>query len=329
MGTVVGAGFASGQEIMHFVTRFGEKSMLIVLVCTVLLMIAGDKILNISRKIQAESYHEMNHFLFGKQVGNWVNALSFVMLLFITGVMLAGSGALFLQYGPFFRQLGILFTAFFVFLVVTRGMSGILIVNTFVVPAMILLNLVIFGISFYTKGLPSFSLPAPSDSWLASPFLYSSFNLSLALAVLVPLASESNKPSILKAGGFLGGLGLGLLLFLSNYSLTANFNEIAGAEIPMAKIVSQWNPFLHHFFNMVIFGEIFTTLVGNIFGLSKQVQSLYPRIPFNKLILLLILVSYVISQFGFARLVHFFYPIFGYISIGFFALLLLRKAPGP
>lgn len=324
IGTVVGAGFASGQEIMHFVTRFGEKSIPIVMICTILLMFTGGRIMTLSHQLKAQSYHEMNHFLFGKTLGNWINILTFLMLLFITGVMLAGSGAIFQPYGEIYRQLGIILTSVLVYIIVSRGMSGILMVNSFVVPTMILFNLLICVYTFYAKGFPTFPPPTGNHSWLASPFLYSSFNLSLALAVLVPLASESNQSRILWRGGLLGGLGLGLLLFLSNYALTAYFGEVAAAEIPMAQIVAHWNPFLSLFFNLVIFGEIFTTLVGNIFGLSKQMLSLYPHFSKKIPILSLILLSYVISQFGFARLIHFFYPIFGYISVGTFLLILLR-----
>lgn len=329
MGTVVGAGFASGQEIMHFVTRYGERSIPIVFLSTLLFIWTGGKILSLSRKIKAQSYHDLNQFLFGKTIGNWINMLTFLMLIFITGVMLAGAGALFQQYGEFYKQVGILVTAFFVYVIVSRGINGILIVNSFVVPAMILFNLIIFGYTLYTKGFPNFNLTPANEFWMISPFLYASFNLSLALAVLVPLASESKNSLVLWAGGMLGGLGLGLLLFLSNYSLTAYFYDIINAEIPMAKIVSHWHPLLHVFFNLIIFGEIFTTLVGNIFGLTKQVHSLYPNLPSNRWMIILIFISYVISQFGFSRLIHFFYPIFGYISIGTFILLLVRKNKGP
>ncbi len=325
MGTVVGAGFASGQEILHFVTRFGEKSIPIVFLSTLLFIWTGGKILTLSRQIKAQSYHDLNQFLFGKTFGNWINMMTFIMLIFITGVMLAGAGALFQQYGEFYKQVGILLTAFFVYYTVSRGLNGILIVNSFVVPAMILFNLIIFSYTWYTKGWPTFNVAPAHDFWVISPFLYASFNLSLALAVLVPLASESKNPTVLWAGGMIGGLGLGLLLFLSNYSLTAYFYEIINAEIPMAKIVSHWHPLLHGFFNLIIFGEIFTTLVGNIFGLTKQVHSLYPEISSKRWMIILIFIAYVISQFGFSKLIHLFYPVFGYISIGTFALLLLRK----
>ncbi|HBI03088.1 MAG TPA: hypothetical protein DDY49_03545, partial [Paenibacillaceae bacterium] len=125
MGTVVGAGFASGQEILHFVTRFGEKSIPIVFLSTLLFIWTGGKILTLSRQIKAQSYHDLNQFLFGKTFGNWINMMTFIMLIFITGVMLAGAGALFQQYGEFYKQVGILLTAFFVYYTVSRGLNGI------------------------------------------------------------------------------------------------------------------------------------------------------------------------------------------------------------
>jgi uncharacterized membrane protein YkvI len=197
-------------------------------------------------------------------------------------------------------------------------------VNSFVVPAMILFNIIIFSYTLYTKGVPDFHLASDNKTWMISPFLYASFNLSLALAVLVPLGSEGKNPKILWTGGMIGGLGLGLLLFLSNFSLTAYFNEIKEAEIPMSQIIANWHPVIHAFFNLILFGEIFTTIVGNIFGLTKQVHSLYPQISSRRWIILLIGIAYLISQFGFSRLIQSFYPIFGYISIGTFILILYK-----
>ncbi len=330
IGTVVGAGFASGQEIFQFITRFGDKSLFIIAICTVLFIAAGNKIMLISAQINAPSYHQFNNHMFGHTIGRWINWATLAMLICITGVMLAGTGALFEQQFGGYYQAGIFCTMLLIYVVTLRGMEAIIAVNSVVVPLMIAFNLLIAIKTFTIHGIASApSLPA-AGGWLYSPFLYVSFNVILGLAVLVPLGNEIRDKYSIIGGGIIGGLGLGLLLFLSNYALSAHFEQIRGAEIPMAQIVSMFSPVVHWLFSLIILGEIFTTLVGNVFGLTRQLELFLPP-SFQKqfIILSLLLVCYVISQFGFSTLVHHLYPLFGYISAGTLILIFSKKKRQP
>ena len=43
-------------------------------------------------------------------------------------------------------------------------------------------------------------------------------------------------------------------------------------EIPMAIIMKQIAPFFYWIFVLVIYGEIFTSVIGNVFGLDRQLK---------------------------------------------------------
>ena len=53
MGTVVGAGFATGQEILQFFTRFGNLAALTILLTTIFICWLGTKIMLLANEIQA------------------------------------------------------------------------------------------------------------------------------------------------------------------------------------------------------------------------------------------------------------------------------------
>jgi uncharacterized membrane protein YkvI len=329
IGTIVGAGFASGQEIFHFITRYGDKSIWVIGISMLLFSIAGAKIMLLAHTLQASSYHQFNRYVFGKKAGFWVNGFTLLSLLCTTGIMLAGSGALFAQQLGGFYQTGIIITALLVYLVTSQGMNAIMTVNTFVVPLMLGFTILI-GIYTFTES--EMSLPpsiASASGWMLSPFLYVAFNLSLALAVLVPLGSEIQDRSTLIGGSIVGGIGLGILLILSNYALLVYSADVAEAEVPMAKIVASFGPIIQWVFSLIILGEIFTTLVGNVFGLARQLQT-FPLFQKNKTLLLagLLMACYMISQFGFSTLVHHLYPLFGYLGTGTLLMIfLVRKKP--
>ncbi|WCK53544.1 hypothetical protein PP175_19725 [Aneurinibacillus sp. Ricciae_BoGa-3] len=325
IGTVVGAGFASGQEIFHFITRYGDKSLFIIPLCMLLLIVSGDKVMSLSRQIQAYSYHEFNYYLFGKKIGRWVNGMTFFMLVCITGVMLAGVGALFQQFFGGAYQLSILAALVFVYLVTARGMEALVTVNMIVVPVMIFFNILIGLKTFLHAGPVTYTALNHTAGWAVSPFLYASFNITLAFAVLVPLGREADDRSVIRGGAVIAGIGLGLLLFLSNYTLSLHLNEITGKEIPMSIIVKKFGFILYALFNLVILGEILTTLIGNVFGLTRQMTSMLPSIKEKTVIFILLVLCCAISQFGFSNLVHRLYPVFGLISVISFFMLFIKK----
>ena len=95
VGTVVGAGFATGREIVEFFSRFGFIGLIGMLMSGYILIFLGSKLMVISARINAKSYEEFNEYLFGKTFGKIINILLLFMLLGVSAVMLAGAGAVF------------------------------------------------------------------------------------------------------------------------------------------------------------------------------------------------------------------------------------------
>ncbi|GAE47713.1 membrane protein [Mesobacillus boroniphilus JCM 21738] len=65
VGTVVGAGFATGREIVEFFSRFGLFGLIGVFMAGYILTYMGAKLMRIAAAIDARSYEEMNVHLFG------------------------------------------------------------------------------------------------------------------------------------------------------------------------------------------------------------------------------------------------------------------------
>ena len=91
----------------------------------------------------------------------------------------------------------------------------------------------------------------------------------------------------------------------------------------MAEVIRKFNATFHFFFVLIIFGEVFTTLVGNVFGMTKQMQSITGW-KSNNIIFFILLISYCFSYVGYSELLHILYPIIGWVSF-YFRLLLLNN----
>lgn len=66
IGTVVGAGFATGQEILQFFTRYGFPSYWAILCSVILFIVVGRSIMFYGGKLGAKSYGNVTNYIFGK-----------------------------------------------------------------------------------------------------------------------------------------------------------------------------------------------------------------------------------------------------------------------
>ncbi|WP_238941798.1 hypothetical protein [Bacillus sp. REN10] len=323
IGTVIGAGFATGKEIVQFFSQFGFYGLLGMIISGGLFIFLGAKLMMTSIELGASSFEEFNVFLFGRKLGKVVTVIQFIMLIGVLGVMLSGSGALFDERFHWPANVGILLTIFIGLLVMTRGLQGLLAVNVFVVPLMLVFQ---FLLAIEVAASPVFfqTLLMQKEAdltwkmWTA-PFVYTALNLILAQAVLVPLAYEIKDKRVIKRGAFLGGGVLMLLMIASHVSLIQLVN-LSSYEIPMAKVVETYLPAFHYVYTILIYGEIFTTVVGNAYGLKQQLEKRIPWTP-SVLFAAIFIAGFLLSQISYGMLLSFLYPLFGWIGLVFLLLL--------
>lgn len=326
VGTVVGAGFATGKEIVEFFSRFGFIGFISILMSGYLLVFMGSKLMRMSARIEAKSYQEFNEYLFGKWAGRGINALMLIMLLGVTAVMLSGAGAVFEEQLGLAKEWGIFLTILLSIIVMIIGTKGLFAVNSFVVPIMVSfsLMLMIFSVGnseFISKLL---YIPHADDGWksVIAPFSYTAFNLGLAQAVLVPVAAEVKDEWAIKWGGIIGGGALTIILIASHFTLIM-LPGFTSYEIPMAIIMKGTASKLYWIFVLVIYGEIFTSVIGNVFGLERQLKKNL-HIPTIISVIAIFAITYFISMINYGTLLSLLYPIFGYVSLAFIVLLWLK-----
>lgn len=327
MGTIVGAGFATGQEILQFFTRFGYWGTFTIALSTVLFIWLGTKMMLIASEIRAKSYEDLNKSLFGDKYGRLISHFMLVVLLGVTAVMLAGAGTIFYEHWNISYQSGLLITIAACYFLLRKGMNAILTVNAIVVPIMLLFTALIMIDTFQTPGADKFyKLSSDYSIWAAwaSPFLYTAFNLSMSQAVLVPLGSEIRDRKLIIAGSWVGGIGIGFMLLAGHIALSVHMPGIQQFAIPMGGIARQLGPSVQFIYIFIIFAEIFTTLIADIYGLTLQ---LHERLKWARslIVLLILAICYVASQIGFGTLLSTLYPLFGLISFGWLILIIRKR----
>ncbi len=326
VGTIVGAGFATGREIVEFFTRFGFYGTVAIILAGVLFIVLGSKIMLVAIDIKAKSFEQLNEYLFGSHLATVMNIFLMIMLTGVCAVMMSGAEALFTEQLGLPARTGLAITIALTLIVMAAGMKGLFAVNTFVVPMMVIFNFLVMLIVlktgsrvFSTNEVLNWKLGGQA---VLSAFSYAAFNLALAQAVLVPMAAEIKDRSVIKKGGVIGGVLLTIILLSSHISL-GTLTDPVQYNIPMAVIVRRMTDTLYFLYLLIIYGEIFTSVIGNLYGLERQIRGYVPYRSFWIYTGLLVAI-YVISLVNYGTLLQLLYPLFGYISIGFLLLLLIK-----
>lgn len=328
VGTVIGAGFATGREIVEFFSRFGLFGLLTILLAGYLFIAFGAKLMEKAIDLEANSYEQLNEYLFRQPFAQIMNLLMLCMLIGVCAVMLSGAGAVFEEQLGFRKMYGIFMTIGLTIFVMKIGTRGLFAVNSFVVPLMLFFN---FILVIKAIGTPSFlqnvlHIPPIEAGWeiIVSPFAYVAFNLALAQAVLVPIATEVNDKDIVRLGGIIGGVFLTIILLCSHLTLIM-LPQLTLYEIPMGIIVKNTAANIYIIYICIIYGEIFTSIIGNIYGVEKQLSR---YIPVRSMIIYggVLIIAFLISHIEYGKLLSYLYPLFGYISILFLFLLAIRCA---
>ncbi|MBZ4688711.1 MAG: hypothetical protein PWQ96_1987 [Clostridia bacterium] len=324
IGTVVGAGFASGQEVLQFFGYFGFWGIIGLIITTVLLVVFGYIILELGRRLKADSHLPVIKYAGGKWIGTIID---WTITFFLFGglvAMAAGAGAIFVEQFKLSFFWGSLTMIGVTLFTVLTGISGVITSISFVVP---LLLTAVFSVALYTiftdfgaivSSLANYSnvTRAAVPFWPLSALLYASYNLVLAVALLAPLGTMADK-SKLKLGAILGGIGLGIGATAINLTMLANINQAATYEIPMIFMAGAISPLVRTGYTLVLIAEIYTTAVSSLYGfvarLSKAGTSRYRWLAIGSSV-----VAFGLAQFGFSNLVGTLFP-----AVGFAGLLLL------
>jgi uncharacterized membrane protein YkvI len=322
IGTIVGAGLASGQEIRQFFTEYGYRGFGGILICCLIYIVIGFMITSISLKYNLKSYTELiNLVLRPKIFASFTDGITSLFLLSGAAIILAGSGALIHQYFGVSKWIGILLMAVVSLLVLLRDTKGLIEINSFIVPSLIIVIITIFTMYiFFNKDVVSLSfvksVPHYKTNWIFSSLLYSGFNILGCSGVIVPLSAEiKNKKSMLW-GIIMGALVLTGLTFMINLLLLLNVPYIFKYEIPLLYISHRFGNLIQIVLVCIIWLEMFSTEVSDVYSVGKAITQIF-NISYKTAVILIILIAIPISQVGFVNLISVIYPAFGVISLLF------------
>lgn len=335
VGIIVGAGFASGQEVMQYFVAFGINGLWGAVISAVVMTVMALIILQLGSYFKAgehgEVFRRVSHPVFSRLLD-----LGVVLTLFSTGfVMFAGAGANLNQQWGLPLWVGALIM---VTLVAAAGMLDVDKVTTVIgaiTPFIIVFITVACVYTILSGDLSSLErLDAASEdvattlpNWFVAGVNYTSFNLMVAVSMAVVIGGNMFNPRVAGRGGLLGGLIYSGLLLISAVTLFLTVETVGADDMPMLTIINQLNPVLGQVMAVVVYGMIFNTALGMFYALGRRLTARQPE-RFRPIYIVTVLVGFVLSFVGFRELVGYVYPILGYMGLLLIAVMLVAWVRG-
>lgn len=304
-GTVFGAGFSSGNEIVVFFSRFGVLSYFYILLAGFLLFWIFYFFLTtkISRTVEASKF---------------LNVLIFFISLVFCASMFAGVNDLFSYFPNWLFVVLVALLLGFCIIVTQKGVAGIERVNLVLMPFIAIVFLIILIFSLSVKSETSLQ----TNSWagfLYSP-LYVALNTSMSGFVVSQVGESLSKKQAFWIS-FVSSILIVAFLLLGNAVLQQNSDKFF-SEMPFLEIVKE-NKFLFMLTYLVILVGCFTTLISLTVTLKTSIEKMVKKS--WKASLIAVFSPFLISVLGFSEIISMLYPLCSVLGVFMLGCFLVKS----
>ena len=333
IGTLIGAGFISGQEMYTFFYSYGIKGLYGLVLCSFIFGFIIYKTLKIAEQNEISDYNDFLKLLNKNSKRKYLN-ISYItniiinIFLVITFcIMISGFGAFLNQEFGINSIVGSSIFAIICFFILLGNVQRIVKTSEILVPIIIIF---IFIIGFfviknfnYSILINQLHLVENKSKWIISSILYSSYNIILLVPILVTLKSYIKKVEDKKYISIISGISI-LILATILFLLLAKANiDISNIEMPTAYIISLMYPAFEKLYGIIILISIFTTAIS--LGVSFLKNTTKNKKSYTQSAIIMCIASVVLSNIGFSNLINLLYPIFGVLGLIQIANLILYK----
>ncbi|ADU32545.1 YkvI family membrane protein [Evansella cellulosilytica] len=318
IGTIIGAGYASGRELWEF---FGTESTFAIVLFSILFFICTYVIMKISYEKESEHYIPVLTELMGKRITRIYDGMIILYLFSTTMIMIAGGGAT-LQAVNIPYWYGVFIICSLLVLLFIWGINGMTSMNAFIIPILITFlvgTLVIFQV---TTGFSVEMDFGKQHNW-PSAFTFTALNILPLVAVIGAIGSKIKQKGEMLIASFGSALLLGAVSLLYNESLIKVANEVMLYEIPLFAILKNYPYFMIIVMTVLLWAAIFTTAASGILGLCTRLYE-YLKMRFWLIALLLLILMVPLTTIGFAKLISILYPLYGVLNLYILAAILLH-----
>ena len=313
IGTAIGAGFASGQEIYSFFNIYEENGLIGIAISSLLTGLIIYNVLKKSNEFNINSYSELlEKIKFPKRLIKIVNIIINIFLLISFYIMVAGFTAYFKQEFYIPNILTAIIILILCYITFMKSIIGIARVNSIIIPILLIIILTIGYKANIIETMKNIDIEniEINMNWIIKSIEYASYNSILLIPILISIRKyaqyNERKISIITTIIF-------LILLMIIYFIMFKFNTIANVEIPLVYIASKYGLVFKYIYGIVVIFAIYTTMISAGYGFLQNCSNNQKK--YKNLAIIICISALFISSFSFANLINLTYNVFGILGI--------------
>lgn len=321
IGTMIGAGFASGKEVYVFFAQYKIMGLIGAIISSLITAIVIYATLKISKKCKLKSNNEfVDNISKNEKVATSIKNIINTFLLASFWIMCAGLCSFFKQEFniPIFVTATI--SGCIIYMLLMTNIEGIMKLNTIIVPIMVLAIVYISILNSQTTQILEQNIITNTDAIKAiiKSILYTSYNSILLIPIIVSISKDIKSDRDIKIIAIISSLIIFILLILIYQMLVSTKTDISKIEMPILSLLEKniWHKVIY---GIAIVSAIITSVVSASYGALENIKD---KSKYKLSAIVICLLEIPISYIGFGKLVSTLYPIFGAIGIAQIILIL-------
>ncbi len=299
VGTVIGAGFASGQEVWQFFSRFGSQGIWGILLAAISFAVVGGLALNKGRE-GVDNFGKLLLHAYPRGTARVLEGMTAAFLVTSVIVCTSGGAGTLRGFGvP--TWLGSLVTLALTLVIGYGGAEGLTKLNLIVVPYLTVITVIT---SLMVHPVPAQSIKEPhSWFWLLSAILYVSYNLFTAIMVLLGAGTWTRSRQEGWFAAIIGAVILAALLYAEHRVLNG---LVSVTDLPMVNMALQVHSFLGKLYAVSLWLALWSTGVSIVFAFRQR---------YGKVMVPVLALTLLLPQWSFGTLVSRLYPVMGSLAV--------------
>lgn len=313
IGTVIGAGFASGQEIYSFFNIYKVNGIIGLFISNGITGLVIYKVLKEVNKNDIKTYRELlERTKSSSKLSNILNIIINIFLLMSFYIMTSGFSAYFNQEFNVPRIFTSIIVLIICYITFNRELEGITKVNNIVIPILIMSIVCIAMKDNIIRTISDIDVRniGVKANWIIKSIEYASYNSILLIPMLISIKkyTKGNERKISIVVTFILLMLSGILFFIMY-----KYTDIYNIEMPLVYIASKYGKMYKYIYGMVIVFAIYTTMISAGYGFLNNCSK--NKKMYKPLSFIICLFVIFFSNFSFAELVKLTYPTFGILGI--------------
>lgn len=317
MGTLIGAGFASGREIYLFFGKFGKLGIIGILISGILTGIIIYIALKIINKKDINNYNDFLEKINikNKYINLLIKNIITIFLLISFYIMVAAFSAYINQNYEIPIYISSIIFAVLTYIIFIKNIQGMIKVNEILVPFLLILILYlgVKNIPYLVETKNVLENNINEKGFFLNSILYASYNSIMLIPVLVTMKKYINsKAQIKKISIISSALIIVLSLCIFGLLLRGKY-YIQNVEMPLLNITMQFGKIYLYIYSFIIITSIFTTAISAGYSFLENVSK--NKKQYKIILIFMSVTSVLVSNIGFSKLVEILYPLFGILGI--------------